>query len=132
MKFALVVTAALLAGAYAPAFAAQALPTPPTPVAVSVVTQDDGKYSFQVDSGHFIYSSDKDQPNKSNCTGPCALEFVPVEAPDDAKPFADWTVVTRDDKTRQWAYKGKPIYTFAKEEPGERKGVGSGWQIVTP
>lgn len=34
-----------------------------------------------------------------------------------------WTVVARDDGRRQWAYKGKPLYLWAKDqEPGDATG----------
>jgi predicted lipoprotein with Yx(FWY)xxD motif len=32
-----------------------------------------------------------------------------------ASPIVDWTIVTRDDGTKQWAFKGKPIYRYADE-----------------
>ncbi len=48
----------------------------------------------------------------------------------------DWTTVTRDDGTMQWAYKGKPLYTFAKDtKPGRhhRDGFLNGaWHIAKP
>jgi predicted lipoprotein with Yx(FWY)xxD motif len=32
-------------------------------------------------------------------------------------------LVTRDDGSKQWAYKGKPVYTYAKDsKPGEATG----------
>ena len=32
-------------------------------------------------------------------------------------------IVVRDDGTRQWAYKGKPVYTYqADQKPGDRAG----------
>ena len=30
----------------------------------------------------------------------------------------NYTVVARDDGSRQWAYKGKPLYTFVKDQKG--------------
>ncbi len=39
--------------------------------------------------------------------------------PTPSRP-ADWTVVTRKDGGKQWAYKGKPVYTFKKDaKPGD-------------
>ena len=43
----------------------------------------------------------------------------------DAKPGADYTLVTREGGGQQWAYKGKPLYTFLGDQsPNERRGKG--------
>ena len=41
---------------------------------------------------------------------------VQLVAAADAKASGDWTVVTRDDGSRQWAYKGKPVYTYKADQ----------------
>jgi predicted lipoprotein with Yx(FWY)xxD motif len=49
--------------------------------------------------------------------------------------MGEWTVVTRDDGTKQWAHKGKPLYTFAKDsKPGETAGEGFNkvWHVAKP
>ena len=34
-----------------------------------------------------------------------------------------WSIATRDDGSKQWAYKGAPIYTFSKDaRPGDTAG----------
>jgi predicted lipoprotein with Yx(FWY)xxD motif len=43
--------------------------------------------------------------------------------------------VTRDDGSKQWAYKGKPLYTWVKDaKPGDvtGDGVNSVWHIAQP
>ena len=53
----------------------------------------------------------------------------------DAKAAGDWTVVTRDDGSKQWAYKGKPLYTWAKDtKPGDKTGdgVNGTWKTAKP
>jgi predicted lipoprotein with Yx(FWY)xxD motif len=46
-------------------------------------------------------------------------------APAGAKAEGKWSVIKRDDGTMQYAYDGKPLYTFMKDEkPGEMKGDG--------
>ena len=43
--------------------------------------------------------------------------------------------ITRDDGGKQWAYKGKPLYTFHKDEkPGDVSGdgVNNVWHIAAP
>jgi predicted lipoprotein with Yx(FWY)xxD motif len=73
-------------------------------------------------------------PGKSVCNGPCATNWVPLKAAADATPMGDWTVVTRDDGTKQWAYKGKPLYTFHSDaNAGEVNGNGRGkWEVAKP
>ncbi|MSO73485.1 MAG: hypothetical protein EXQ84_07795 [Rhodospirillaceae bacterium] len=83
--------------------------------------------------GMTLYTFDKDSGSKSVCNGECAAAWPPLAAPNDAKATEDWSIVTRDDKSRQWAYKGKPLYTFVKDEKiGEAKGNGmmDVWHMV--
>jgi predicted lipoprotein with Yx(FWY)xxD motif len=57
----------------------------------------------------------------------------PLAARADAKPSGDWTVVTRDDGSKQWAYKGRPIYHWSKDQKaGDESGDGVGgvWHVV--
>ncbi|HAP11331.1 MAG TPA: hypothetical protein DCR50_10830, partial [Afipia sp.] len=53
-----------------------------------------------------------------------------------ARPSGDWTIVTRDDGSKMWALKGKPLYTFAKDtKPGDTTGDGflnGAWHIAKP
>ena len=46
------------------------------------------------------------------------------------------TIVTRDDGSKMWALKGKPLYTFAKDtKPGDTTGDGflnGAWHIAKP
>jgi predicted lipoprotein with Yx(FWY)xxD motif len=76
-------------------------------------------------SGMTLYTFDKDSAGKSVCNGPCATNWPPLIATGNASPSGDWTIVTRDDGTKQWAYKGKPLYTWAKDQkPGDKTGDG--------
>ena len=50
-----------------------------------------------------------------------------------AKADGKFTLIKRDDGMMQWAYDGKPLYTFVKDEkPGEMKGDGMKdvWHVV--
>ncbi len=82
-----------------------------------------------------LYTFDRDASGKSNCNGQCAANWPALTAAADAKPSGDWTVVTRDDGGKQWAYKGKPLYTFNKDaKPGDASGDGLNnvWHIAAP
>jgi predicted lipoprotein with Yx(FWY)xxD motif len=76
-------------------------------------------------AGMTLYTFDKDAGGKSACNGPCAANWPPLMAGADAKPYGDWTIVTRDDGGKQWAYEGKPLYLWAKDQkPGDKTGDG--------
>jgi predicted lipoprotein with Yx(FWY)xxD motif len=86
--------------------------------------------------GMTLYTFDKDAGGKSMCNGPCAENWPPLMAADNAKPTADMTIVARDDGKKMWAYKGKPLYTFKKDTaPGETNGDGfmnGVWHMAKP
>ncbi len=87
-------------------------------------------------TGMTLYTFDKDSVGKSACNGPCAANWPPLAAASDAKASGDWTVVTRDDGSKMWAFKGKPVYTFAKDtKAGDTNGDGflnGAWHIAKP
>ncbi|MDZ5458846.1 hypothetical protein SM757_19880 [Azohydromonas lata] len=88
-------------------------------------------------NGMTLYTFDKDAAGsgKSVCNGPCATNWPPLMAAADAKADGDWSVVTRDDGSKQWAYKGKPLYYWTKDgKPGDRTGDGFNqvWHTATP
>ncbi|TFZ04942.1 hypothetical protein [Ramlibacter rhizophilus] len=88
-------------------------------------------------NGMTLYTFDRDPAGagKSMCNGPCATNWPPLMATGDAKAEGDWTVVTRDDGAKQWAYKGKPLYFWAKDsKAGDRTGdgVNNVWKLAKP
>ena len=98
-----------------------------------------GDQKVFVDSkGMTLYTYDRDTtPNKSSCNGRCAMTWPPLAAGSDAMTMGSWSVVTRDDGSKQWAYDGKPVYTYSKDAaPGDAKGDGLGpqgahvWHVV--
>jgi predicted lipoprotein with Yx(FWY)xxD motif len=85
--------------------------------------------------GMTLYVFDKDIAlGKSTCSGDCAKIWPPAAAPPSAAPDADWSLVERADGTRQWAYRGAPLYRFADDEAiGDAKGEGAdrgSWHIA--
>jgi predicted lipoprotein with Yx(FWY)xxD motif len=87
------------------------------------------------DAGMTLYTFGSDSiPGKSVCNAQCATNWLPVAAAADAKDMGDWTIITRDDNTKQWAYKGKPLYTFKNDaKAGDTNGNGRGkWAVAKP
>jgi len=83
--------------------------------------------------GRTLYTFDKDASNKSNCYGGCAAAWPPFMAKDGASAKAGYSVVTRDDGSKQWALNGKPLYFFAADaSAGDIKGDGQGgvWHVI--
>ena len=84
-----------------------------------------------------LYTFDRDPPGtgKSVCNGPCAANWPPLSAAADATATGDWSIVVRDDGSRQWAFKGKPVYYWVKDQkPGDKTGDGFNgvWQVAKP
>ncbi len=85
--------------------------------------------------GMTLYTFDRDGRARSVCSGQCAANAPPLLAAADAKAAGDYSLVKRDDGSRQWAYKGKPLYLWATDErPGDRTGDGVDnlWRVAKP
>ena len=86
--------------------------------------------------GMTLYTFDKDAGGKSACNGPCATSWPVLKAAASDKPGDGYTIITRDDRSKQWAYKGKPLYTFARDQkPGDTTGDGflnGAWHVAKP
>jgi predicted lipoprotein with Yx(FWY)xxD motif len=76
--------------------------------------------------GMTLYISDVDERYRPSCSGACALTWRPFPVDQGLCGDSDWAVVRRSDGTSQWAYSGRPLYTFAgDEEPGDANGDGA-------
>jgi predicted lipoprotein with Yx(FWY)xxD motif len=88
------------------------------------------------EKGMALYTFDKDTDGKSACNGPCATNWPVLKAEASDKAGDNYTIITRDDGSKQWAYKGKPLYTFAKDQkPGDITGDGflnGTWHLAKP
>ena len=88
-------------------------------------------------NGMSLYTFDRDTAGsgKSVCNGPCAAYWPPLMASDMDKGSGDYSVITRDDGKKQWAFKGKPLYYwFRDKKPGDTTGhkVGGVWSVAQP
>ena len=117
--------------------AAAALAFVSVAIAAPAKTGDSAKGKVLTDTkGMTLYTFDKDAGGKSACNGPCATNWPPLKAAASDKAEGGYTVIKRDDGAMQWAYKGKPLYTWAKDtKPGDITGDGflnGAWHIAQP
>jgi predicted lipoprotein with Yx(FWY)xxD motif len=125
----------LFLGMFAALLASYAYAADKMPAGIQARKADSGTVVLADAKGMTLYTFDKDTKGVSACSGKCAMNWPPLAAEADAKPTGDWTIVTRDDGTKQWAYKGMPLYTFAKDtKAGDTTGDGVGkvWHIIVP
>ncbi len=123
--------ALILAAAMSFAFASAAFAAPPTKQATTA------KGAVLTDAkGMSLYTFDKDAEGKSACNGPCATNWPVLKAEASDKADGGYSIITRDDGSKQWAYKGKPLYTFAKDQKaGDIMGDGflnGAWHLAQP
>jgi len=88
-------------------------------------------------NGMTLYTFDRDAmgAGKSVCNGPCATNWPPLMASATDSASGDWSIVMRDDGSRQWAFRGKPVYFWSKDmKPGDRTGDGFNnvWHVARP
>jgi predicted lipoprotein with Yx(FWY)xxD motif len=88
-------------------------------------------------NGMTLYTFDKDAAGsgKSVCNGACAGNWPPLMAGASDQAAGDYSIVTRDDGSKQWAFKGRPLYFWAKDsKPGDKTGDGFNkvWQTAKP
>jgi len=89
-----------------------------------IATTSKGRAWVDLD-GMTLYTFAKDTARKSACDGQCAVEWPPLMVAAGAKAVPRWTMVTRTDGSKMWAYRGHPLYTFVDDKkPGDATGDG--------
>jgi len=93
------------------------------------------------ESGLSLYTFDNDAANKSSCNGTpddgesCAGNWPPLIVADGAVASGNFSFITRDDNSQQWAYNQQALYTFAQDSAqGDilGDGVGGVWHLARP
>lgn len=94
----------------------------------AIKTMDIGGKEVLTDAnGMTLYTYDKDTAGVSNCYDKCADNWPPLFAAEGAMPEGEFTLVTRTDGKVMWAYDGKPLYLWVKDQkPGDTTGDGVG------
>lgn len=87
--------------------------------------------------GMTLYTFDKDTTGVSNCSGGCATAWPPYSSGATAQASfpTNIAVITRADGTKQFTWKGMPLYYYATDvKAGDITGDGIGgvWHLVKP
>jgi predicted lipoprotein with Yx(FWY)xxD motif len=82
--------------------------------------------------GMTVYIHDgKDEPALLEGDLASGKRRLPVPAPAVAVPIGDFSVVAREDGRSQWAWKGRPLYTYTGDNrSGDAYGVAGPWQVA--
>lgn len=81
-----------------------------------------------------LYTFDKDTKGTSACYDDCAKNWPPYVGKAGETKGEGWTLIDRTDGSKQWAYKGKPVYLYREDtKAGEKMGEGKGngtWHVL--
>jgi predicted lipoprotein with Yx(FWY)xxD motif len=106
---------------------------PPTPVDVSLF-EEGGVYILRSQDGMALYRYDLDVDGKSHCLDECSKRWPPLLASDGATSVVgEWKTIARG-TARQWAFRGKPVYTYSQDSPAAPAGDGIDgvWHVIAP
>ncbi|HEX5281911.1 MAG TPA: hypothetical protein VFW28_17655 [Micropepsaceae bacterium] len=91
---------------------------------------------FTDSKGMTLYIAGTDRtPNTSDCYDNCVHNWPAFNAAEGDRDSGGWKIIIRADGTKQWAYRGKPVYRFLLDrDAGDIKGDGIGnvWHAVRP
>lgn len=105
----------------------------PTPVDVSLF-EEGGVYVLRSQDGLALYRYDLDVDGKSHCLDGCARRWPAFLVSAGATAaVGEWRAIARGAE-RQWAFRGRPVYTYAEDSPGTQAGDGidGAWHVLTP
>ena len=106
------------------------------PGEIALIQNDDGSFDYRLAAnGLRIYANDRDSPSKSTCNGGCARAWIPLAVnANNLKPLGEWTIITRDNGDRQWAYKGRPVYSLFHDSADRPigEGIEGVWHLLVP
>lgn len=73
----------------------------------------------------YVFDNDAAGSGKSVCNPPCSGIFPPYLVEEGAVAAENFSIVLREDGSKQWAYKGKPLYRFFNDQKrGDKIGDG--------
>jgi len=76
-------------------------------------------------TGMTLYTFDKDSDGTSTCYGGCATNWPPYLVASGVEKSGDWGMIERKDGSKQWTFKGQPLYTWIGDQKvGDTNGDG--------
>ena len=90
-----------------------ALATGSLPHEVEVV---DGAFRTRGGEPLYVFRGDT-MVGMSHCFEACAVSWPPLLAAPQPQPSENWTLITREDGSKQWAYKDHPLYESSLPYP---------------
>jgi len=85
--------------------------------------------------GFTLYTFRNDSAGVSTCNEGCATAWPPLFADQGAVAYENFSIISRDDNTRQWAYNGQALYFYQGDSaPGDTLGDGINgvWDVARP
>jgi predicted lipoprotein with Yx(FWY)xxD motif len=139
LRFAMIAAAVLLSVSPALAHESESAPPPPRrgpqEAPAQVISTSRGVVLVDLKGMTLYYFDRDDSGNKSNCDSACTKRWIPLAAPADAQAIGDFTIIMRNDGSRMWAYRYRPLYTSATDKaPGDANGADATtlWHIARP
>ena len=136
LRFAVIAAALLLSAGEALAHGEEPAPPPKkeAPMFPVKVVQTRKGQIFVDNNGMTLYTFDRDTSgDKSTCDGKCTERWRPLTAADDAEAKGDFTVIVRNDGSKMWAYRYRPLYTSQSDQaPGDVYGFDPHWHVARP
>jgi predicted lipoprotein with Yx(FWY)xxD motif len=97
-----------------------------------------GTAGFTSPNGFTLYVFGADTANVSHCNAGCSSIWPPFAAAANAQAVGSFTIITRADGSKQWAYKTHPLYNFSGDaKAGDANGEGLNlnggiWHVARP
>jgi predicted lipoprotein with Yx(FWY)xxD motif len=107
-------------------------PPPDVPPGFRVVSTALGRL-LVTEHGQSVYVSDQDSPNRSHCDAACTQTWIPIVAPNIARPHGEWSIIERTSGVHQWAFRSSPLYRYVmdSDHPYSLRGSDApGWHNV--
>lgn len=79
-----------------------------------------------------VYAFEEETSDKLACVDECTQTWAPILAPELAQALGPWSIIKRASGVKQWAYDGRPLYTYELDYETESQ-LGSdvpGWSNV--